>query len=151
GEELRALELTLVEAHDILRAPASWTPEAVGVRRRLVEASFGMAGEEHPSPILAVPLATAGEPMGILLLRTRDWESVGRVLADVEPFARQAAALLANSEELRQAHDHERQLRALYETAGEISSKLELETVLTAIVERARALTDAPIAYTQLV
>jgi GAF domain-containing protein len=151
GEDLRALELTPVEAHDILRESSSWSPEAVGMRRRLVEASFGMAGEEHPSPVLAVPLTAAKEPMGILLLRTRDWEWAGRVLADVEPFAKQAGALLANNEELREAHDHELQLRALYETAGEISSKLELETVLTAIVERARALTDAPIAYIQLV
>src|SRR5947208_2309735 len=63
----------------------------------------------------------------------------------------QAATLLANADELQQARDHELQLRALYETSGEISSKLELETVLTAIVGRARALTDAPIAYIQLV
>jgi GAF domain-containing protein len=151
GEELRALEVTPAEAHDVLREPAPWTPEAVGVRRRLIDASFGMAGEEHPAPVLAVPLPARAKPMGLLLLRTRDWESAGDVLAEVEAFASQAGALLSNSEELRQAREHELQLRALYETAGELSSKLELETVLTAIVERARALTDAPIAYIQLV
>jgi GAF domain-containing protein len=89
--------------------------------------------------------------MGLLLLRARDWESAADALGEVEAFASQAGALFSNSEELRQARDHELQLRALYETAGELSSKLELETVLTAIVERARALTDAPIAYIQLV
>lgn len=151
GEELRAVEVNPLEAHDVLREPSSWTPQAVGVRSRLVDASFGMAGQEHPVPTLAVPLTTAAGPIGLLLLRPRDVESVGRVLGNVEAFAGQAAAVISSGEELSEARDHERQLRALYETAGEISSKLELETVLTAIVERARALTDAPVAYIQLV
>jgi GAF domain-containing protein len=64
---------------------------------------------------------------------------------------RRAAALLANHEALEGAQRNEAQLTALYETAGEISSRLELETVLSAIVERARVLADAPIAYLMLV
>ena len=134
-EDVQAVELSPSEAHDILREPALWAPEAVGVRRRLVEASFGMAGEHPPLPMLAVPLSSLTSPVGILLLRSRDWESAASMLTDVEAFAAQAGVLVANVEELREARDHE----------------LQLETVLTAIVERARTLTEAPIAYIQLV
>lgn len=150
GEEVRSVEITPGEARDVLRRTSLWQPEVVGVRRRLVEASFGVARDE-PTPTLAVPLRLAEAPLGLLLLRLEDWRGAGTAVSRIEQFAAQAAALLANYEALERTRRNEAQLKALYETAGEISSRLELETVLASIVERARGLVEAPIAYLMLV
>jgi GAF domain-containing protein len=150
GEEVRALELDSAEARDVMRKASLWAPQVVGIRRRLVEASFGVASESEPVPTLAVPLE-AGSPQGLLLVQLRHWEGAGSVLREVGSFASQAAAVLANHDTLERARRNEAQLEALYRTAGEISSKLELETVLGAIVERACSLAEAPTAYLMLV
>lgn len=150
GEDLRAIEATAPEARDILRKVCLWAPQVVGVRQRLVDASFGVASGEL-APTLAVPLQVGPTPAWLLLVRLRDWSRAGAFLGRIGPFAAQAAALLANHEALEWARRNEAQLEALYQTAGEISSKLELETVLEAIVERARGLVGPPIAYIMLV
>jgi GAF domain-containing protein len=150
GEDLRAIEVTVPETRDILRKRSLWPPQAVGVRQRLVDASFGVASGE-PAPTFAVPLRVGPAPVGVLLVRLRDWRRANALLSRIAPFAAQAAALLANHEALERARRNEAQLTALYRTSGEISSKLELETVLGAIVERARGLVGSPIAYIMLV
>jgi GAF domain-containing protein len=150
GEDLRAIAVTVPETQDILRKLSLWPPQVVGVRQRLVDASFGVASGE-PTPTFAVPLRVGPAPVGVLLIRLRDWSRAGALPARIAPFAAQAAALLANHEALERARRNEAQLTALYQTSGEISSNLELETVLGAIVERARGLVGAPIAYIMLV
>ncbi len=150
GEEVRALEISPREARDVLREAAVWAQQAVGIRRRLVEASFGVAGRSYAEPTLAIPLQTDA-PVGLLLVQPGGEERLGELLVQAAPFASQAAALLAGQDALEAAQRNQAQLTALYETAGEISSKLELETVLSAIVERARALAAAPTAYLMLV
>lgn len=150
GEDLRAIEVTAAEAQDLLRELSLWPPQVVGIRQRLVDASFGVASGE-PVPTLAVPLRVGPAPAGILLARLRDWGRSDAVPGRIAPFAAQAAALLANHDALARARRNEAQLAALYQTSGEISSNLELETVLGAIVERARGLVGCPIAYIMLV
>lgn len=149
--DLRSVEVTSAEARDVLGKASLWATQVVGIRRRLAEESFGAASGGEPAPTLAIPLHVGGVAAGLLLVRLREWEDAGEVLGCSGPFASQAAALLANQEALERARRNESQLTALYETAGEISSKLELETVLAAIIERARALAAAPIAYIMLV
>lgn len=150
GEELRALQISAREARDVLRDASVWAPQAVGIRRRLVEQSFGVAGGAGPQPTLAIPLRT-DVAHGLLLVQLRGHRKAGEFLVRAGAFAGQAGALLAAHDELEGARRNEAQLKALYQTAGEISSRLELETVLGAIVERARALAEAPIAYLMLV
>jgi GAF domain-containing protein len=133
-----------------MREAAVWPRQAAGVRRRLVEASFGVASGAFPEPTLAIPLQT-DVPHGLLLLQLEDGTSIGKVLTEAATFAAQAGVVLANHDALDGAQRNESQLTALYETAGEISSKLELQTVLGALVERARSLAHAPIAYLMLV
>jgi GAF domain-containing protein/sugar diacid utilization regulator len=150
GEELRTLEISPREARDVMREAAAWARQVVGIRRRLVEASFGVASGSDTEPTLAIPLQTEA-PNGLLLVRLGEGRSAGQLLAVAAPFASQATTLLANHDALEAAQRNEAQLTALYETASEISSKLELETVLSAIVERARTLAGAPTAYLMLV
>lgn len=150
GEELRALEISAREARDVMREATVWARQVVGIRRRLVEASFGVASGSDPEPTLAIPLQTDA-PNGLLLVRLGERGSLGQLLAPAAPLASQAAALLANRDALEAAQRNQAQLTALYETAGEISSKLELGTVLSAIVKRARTLAEAPTAYLMLV
>jgi GAF domain-containing protein len=151
GEEMRALPVSPREARDVMREAAVWARQVVGVRRRLVEASFGVASGAAPEPTLAIPLQT-DTPHGLLLVQLENGRSgIGKVLAEAATLAAQAAVLLANQEAFEGAQRNESQLTALYETAGEISSRLELQTVLRAIVDRARSLAHAPIAYLMLV
>ena len=150
GDGLRTLQVTQQEARDVLRAVGIWPGQVVGVRRRLVESSFGVASGSTVASTLAVPLKT-DVPNGLLLVQFTQEGGLARLLEVARPLAAQAGALLAARDALEAAQRNEAQLTALYETAGEISSKLELETVLRAIVERARTLAGAPMAYLMLV
>lgn len=150
GEEVRALEILPREARDVMREAAVWSRQVVGIRQRLVEASFGMAGGSGAEATLAIPLQTDA-PTGLLLVQPGSDRSLGELLQLAAPFASQSAALIALQDALQAAQRNQAQLTALYETAGEISSRLELETVLSAIVERARTLAAAPTAYLMLV
>ena len=93
GEDLRAIEVTAPETRDILRKLSLWPPQVVGVRQRLVDASFGVASGE-PAPTFAVPLRVGPAPVGLLLVRLRDWGRAGALPGRLAAFAAQAAALL---------------------------------------------------------
>jgi GAF domain-containing protein len=72
--------------------------------------------------------------------------------ADGDPRARESVELArAVSERLAERDRPERELTALYETAGDLSSLRDLEEVLQAIVTRARALLGTEAAYLMLI
>jgi GAF domain-containing protein len=101
--------------------------------------------------VLVLPLLSAGDLLGVLLVLFADDRGDGEDPALALPFARQVGALLANWQALSRAAATEAGLRALSESAGQLTSTLDLGTVLAAIVERARALVDSPISYIMLV
>lgn len=69
-----------------------------------------------------------------------------------DPRAAEAVALAASvSARLAERDRRERELTALYETAGDLSSRRDLEEVLQAIVTRARALLGTEAAYLMLI
>src|SRR5919202_1046312 len=151
GEEVRAVNSAAEDAAELFTAPAVWPSGSGGIRRELVGASFGIASEEAGAATVAVPLPAPHGPVGLLLVSVRGSAQAHALLEGVRPLAAQAGALLANHEALLRARRHEAQLEALYQTAGELSSNLDLQVVLRAIAERAQHLVRAPIAYIMLV
>ncbi|HZD72212.1 MAG TPA: helix-turn-helix domain-containing protein [Actinomycetes bacterium] len=151
GEEVRAVEAAVEDAAELFAAPAVWPSSSSGIRRELVEASFGIASEEAGGVTVAIPLRAPGGPVGLLLVGVHGSVQAHALLERGAALAAQAAALLANHEALLRARRHEAQLEALYQTAGELSSKLDLQVVLRAIAERAQHLVRAPIAYIMMV
>lgn len=101
--------------------------------------------------VLVLPLLSAGELLGLLLVLFADDRGDGEDPALALPFARQVGALLANWQALSRAAATEARLRALSESAGQLTSTLDLGAVLAAIVERARTLVGSPISYIMLV
>ncbi len=145
GTGVRAVDVDDAAIVELFGGVAVWPPAVTGVRRVIVEASFGVAQTQLPRT-LVVPLRASAGPVGVLVV-----ESPMCTDADaIEPLAKQAAAVLVNHEALSRVRRHENQLEALYQTAGEVSAKLELQTVLEAILERARTLVGAPISYIML-
>lgn len=129
-----------------LSSPERWTGEEEEIRARLATASFG--GGDRAGSVLAIPLFYASELLAVALVHR---PSYGETDVDTSGLAAQAASVLHNHGLLSAARKSQAQLAALYETAGELSSRLDLETVLAAIVERARLLVGAPISYIMLV
>lgn len=127
-----------------------WEPGCGDVRARLIEASFGLVAQQRDGTVLGVALTQDEELQGVLLI------AGAPAPEDVEEerlagFARQVAVLLKNHAQLQRAESNEGQLQALFETASELSSNLDLETVLTAIVERVQVVANAPVSYIMLV
>jgi GAF domain-containing protein len=159
AQEVRSLDLDPANADELFSEPISLTETPEGIWYELVEASFGLVVAERPGQVIVQPLRADDTPVAVLLIE-RDGEEGGDGLpvggptaADLQPlesFAAQAGALIVNHEVLVRSHGHEAQLEALYRTAGEISAKLDLETVLRAIVERSRQLVGTPISYITL-
>jgi len=129
----------------------AWEPGCGDVRARLIEASFGLVAERRDGTVLGVPLKRDDSLQGVLLVAGEASlaEEVQEEL--LAGFARQVAVLLANHSQLQRAESNEAQLQALFETASELSSNLDLETVLTAIVERVQVVAKAPVSYIMLV
>jgi GAF domain-containing protein/sugar diacid utilization regulator len=129
----------------------AWEPGCGDVRARLIEASFGLVAEQRHETVIGVALTQDGSLQGVLLIAGGD-APAEEVREDLLlGFARQVAVLLRNHAQLQRAESNEGQLRALFETASELSSNLDLETVLTAIVERVQVVAKAPISYIMLV
>ena len=158
--EIRSVDVDEAAAEDLFRAPPSLSVAREGIWYEIVEASFGVAPEERPGQVLALPLCAGGDPVALLLMESHPegWdEELGGPGVDggrervLESFGAQVVALLANHEALVRSRRHEAQLEALYRTVGEISAKLDLETVLHAITERSRQLVGTPISYITLV
>lgn len=151
GAEPASVTLTDAATAELLAGPATWSPDSDGVRGRLIEASFGLVARRREEVVLAVPLTLDRELLGLALV-ARDPQAGGDEAKDsIGGFARQTAIALLNHRQLQRARQNEDQLQALFETASELTSNLDLEAVLTAIVERARTVVGAPISYIMLV
>ena len=129
----------------------SWEPGCGDVRARLIEASFGLVAQQRDGAVLGVALASGEALQGVLLIAGGPSAAEEIREQRLAGFARQVAVLLRNHAQLQRAESNEGQLQALFETAGELSSNLDLETVLTAIVERVQVVARAPISYIMLV
>jgi GAF domain-containing protein len=129
----------------------AWEPDCGDVRARLIEASFGLVAQQRNGTVLGVALNRDDALQGVLLIAGA--ESAAEEIGEerLAGFAGQVAALLGNHSQLQRAESNEGQLQALFETASELSSNLELETVLTAIVERVQVVANAPVSYIMLV
>jgi GAF domain-containing protein/sugar diacid utilization regulator len=129
----------------------TWEPGCGDVRARLIEASFGLAAQQRDATVLGVALNRDDALQGVLLIAggTSPAEEIREEL--LSGFARQVAVLLSNHAQLQRAESNEGQLQALFETASELSSNLDLETVLTAIVERVQVVAKVPVSYIMLV
>lgn len=150
GHEIRSVSIDDDEVEELLVCPAVWELGADALRYRLVEASFGVPGPDR-TETLALPLPGPAGPVGLLVVEFAAGEAPAPDLVGLAAFPRQVAAVVSNHGALEDARRHESQLEALYQTAGELSAKLELPRVLEAIIERARVLADTPIAYITLV
>jgi GAF domain-containing protein/sugar diacid utilization regulator len=129
----------------------SWEPGGADVRARLIEASFGLVAQRRDGNVLGVALNRDDALQGVLLI-AGGASPVEEIREEpLAGFARQVAVLLSNHAQLQRAESNEGQLQALFETAGELSSNLDLETVLTAIVERVQVVVNAPVSYIMLV
>ncbi len=117
-----------------------------GPRHSLAECSFGPAVHDRTARVVGLRMQSSRGPVGVILI-----EGPGDRTRDAEEFTRQAAAVLSNHGVLTASRRHEGQLEALYRTAGELSSQLQLPAVLEAIVERSRLLVDSAISYIMLV
>lgn len=141
--------IPLSEEQELPREPAWGPPRHDALLRQLVTESFGAASGGNLAQVLVLPLVASGRQQGLLLLEVAGSDPRG-MARDAALLVSQAAAMLANLETLSVARRHERELQALYDTAGELSSNLDLETVLQAIVDRARALIGSDVSYITL-
>jgi GAF domain-containing protein/sugar diacid utilization regulator len=129
----------------------AWEPGCGDVRARLIEASFGLVAQQRDGAVLGVALKRGDALQGVLLIAGGASPAEGVREELLASFARQVAVLLSNHAQFQRAESNEGQLQALFETAGELTSNLDLETVLTAIVERVQVVANAPVSYIMLV
>jgi PAS domain S-box-containing protein len=94
---------------------------------------------------LSVPLATGDRLIGALDLFTldRDHTFAPEHVDLIQAIAHMAALAIRNSHSMTEARRRAAESQALMQSASAISSSLDLQTVLTAIAERARALFHA--------
>jgi GAF domain-containing protein len=141
--------VSLPNGRPIPQEPVVWSSESDDVLKQLITESFGAASNDGTHAVLCVPLRVAAPPCGLLLIEFPSEQAPDEPLG-IGAFAAQAAVAVANLEALAVARRHERELQALYETAGELSSNLRLEIVLQAIVDRARTLIGSDVSYITL-
>lgn len=141
--------VSLPNGRPIPQEPVVWSSESDDVLKQLITESFGAASNDGAHTVLCVPLRVADPPCGLLLLELPS-DQASEAASGIGAFVAQAAAAVANLEALAVARRHERELQALYETAGELSSNLHLEIVLQAIVDRARTLIGSDVSYITL-
>ncbi|HEX2393141.1 MAG TPA: helix-turn-helix domain-containing protein [Solirubrobacterales bacterium] len=151
GSEPASVAVSEAEVDLLARGGVAWEPGSGDVRARLIEASFGLVAEQRSAGVLGVPLSRGEALQGMLLIAGEE-PLLGTTREErLAGFARQVAVLLSNHAQLQRAESNERQLQALFETASELSSNLDLETALTAIVERVQVVAKAPVSYIMLV
>jgi GAF domain-containing protein len=139
-------EIVLEHSEPAWRLPAEPGPGQPDARMALAEGSFGPAVGEEAAGVVGLPLRAGRGAVGVLLV-----DGLLDVPDGAGDFIAQAASVVVNHDVLTASRRHELQLEALYRTAGELSSKLELPAVLEAIVERSRVLADSAISYIMLV
>lgn len=144
GGQQRAAELTLQAGEE----PDSW-PDVLRIPGPAPTRTLSELSRRFRSPALARVLRAPGGTAvhGLLVARyqgRRPPVTVDRALASL---AAQAGAVLENLTALEATVERAEQLSALYETAHELSSELDVDRVLDRICQRARALTGAELAY----
>lgn len=149
GRETRSIDLPDEALAATFSDLSSSSTVHSGLRRSIAELSFGVAAHGDPAPAMAIPLRAGNGLVGLVLVELAPDEAAPSI-AGLDAFAQQAATVLVNHQALTRTRRHEAQLEALYQTAGEVSANLDLQTVLSAIVERARTLVEAPIGYVTL-
>lgn len=145
--EPKLVGLDAQAADTLLSEPKVWSYNSVGTRRTLIEESFGPASAEGFT-VLAVPLRAG---VGLMLLQFASSAEASEVLVRAGDLAAQAASVLRNLEAFASARRHEHELQALYATAGELTRKLSVNTVLQAIADRASQLLGTEAAYITLI
>ncbi len=151
GSEPASVAVTEADCNLLEFGGVAWEPGCGDVRARLIEASFGLVAQQRNGIVLGVALTQDDALRGVLLIADAD-PPAGEIRQELlSGFARQVAVLLRNHAQLQRAESNEGQLQALFETAGELSSNLDLETVLTAIVERVQVVARVPVTYIMLV
>lgn len=144
---LQHVEKITLPVHDPID---SW-PDPVRMPGLLASPSLQRLRAKLRGPVIARLLRSGDAPAQGLIVAPfqgrRPPASLDRSLAGI---AAQAGAVLANHEALAAATERGEQLLALYETAHQLSSELDIDRVLAAICGQARALTGAEIAYIML-
>lgn len=146
--DVRSMSLDDAMTEVVLEHPGpAWRPQpgVPDARTALAEGSFGPAIADA-AEVAGLPLRSGRGVVGVLLV-----DGMPDVPDGAAEFADQVASVVANHDVLTASRRHELQLEALYRTAGELSSKLELPAVLEAIVERSRLLVNSAISYIMLV
>ena len=151
SHEIRSVALDDEQAEELIGAtPTVLTKPSDGIRYQLVEASLGVAAAERSQRVLLLPLRVNETGIGVLVIDS--YQPTGaKGQASCEALAAQAGTMLANHEAFAKSRGHEAELEALYHTVWEVSAKLDTETVLRAIIGRARQLVRTPISYITLV
>lgn len=149
GVGAEALYLTQEDVDLLIQDSAIWDDDLDGLRLELVIKSFGLSGKQNQL-ILSLPACGIG-CSALLLCQVSDIQQAKRVVQSSKELLGQIGSMISNYFALQRARHHEAQLEALYETAGEISAELDLDSVLKAIVTRAKNLVRVPISYIMLV
>ncbi len=169
GTSMGSLFLVTADGNELLQVvDFGRSEEFLGARLRLGEGVSGRAAasgepvmvENHrlwpnkapvfrdstTGRVLAVPLKTRGKTLGVLSLSD---EEVGTFSTDelrlATLFAEQAAIAIHNVRLYDDARRHGEEMEALYQTAVEITSHTDLDTLLAAIVDRAADLVGVPV------
>ncbi|MFF2299303.1 helix-turn-helix domain-containing protein [Arthrobacter sp. NPDC058127] len=149
-EETHAVPVPLDFRVDVDGLREASTSEGWG---RIAAASFGSEFVTAPGRLWVLPFEFPEKLLaGIVLLGARRaFEPRNVPPEDTLSFTRQTVSLLANHLELTAARRNQDRLNALYKTAGEMSSHLDVDVVLRTIIGNACKLLSAPIGYIMLV
>ncbi|MFC7764635.1 helix-turn-helix domain-containing protein [Leucobacter soli] len=149
----------LVLETGVERRRVSWVPESTeNAKSTETASSVLLAQHMHPdlsertprtntntnADVSAVDLVAAGDLAGVLVL-----EGAGSAVSesDFEEFLLNASAALSNVITLEEARTEQQQLATVAKLALELSSNLDIEFVLSTMLNQIRDLAGVPIAY----
>jgi signal transduction histidine kinase len=123
-----------IHVHDLAAAPETEFPHARAYQKRF-----------HHRTTLATPLLREGIPLGVILIRRMEVHPFSaKQIQLLETFADQAVIAIENVRLFQELQERTRELarsveelKALGEVSQAVSSTLDLQTVLTTIVDRA--------------
>lgn len=97
--------------------------------------------EEEIESCVAVPLVASGQSQGVMFVNYRTPRRFSEEeLASIQLFAHQAAVAIRNLQLFARVQKNAAVLQALYEAGKAVSSSLDLERILTTLVQQARRL-----------
>jgi GAF domain-containing protein len=142
----------LIRHEHLIRQPGQGTPGRAFMQRRPVienrytdpEVADGRPEHVGLQSSLSVPLMARGRAIGVLnvgSMRARQFDSEDSELLQL--FANQAALSIDSARLLALETEQARRIEVLYDTAKMLTSSLELDSVLDAIIEAVARLTSA--------